>query len=224
MHVQEMVLHKPQPAARTWIAVAFALFAILPIRFFINQISPQPTVWGDSVREALILSCAAGLLLYVHYVEKLPFTSIGIGTSVWWKSVLWGIVTAAICLAAAGGIVYATKWNGGSHAHDFDKLPLWLIIVIVFRAGFVEELFYRGFAIERLQSLGWPRYAAALVPLIIFALMHYPGGIINVLVSFTLGGILTLFYLWRRDLVANIIGHFLVDFIANVPQRLFHSS
>jgi len=98
---------------------------------------------------------------------------------------------------------------------------LWLVTVIVFRAGFVEELFYRGYAIERLKSLRWPKAAAALVPLVIFALMHYPGGPINVLVSFTLGGILTLFYLWRRDLVANIIGHFLVDFIANVVPRLF---
>jgi len=27
--------------------------------------------------------------------------------------------------------------------------------------------------------------------------------------------------LWRRDLVANMIGHGLVDFIANVVPRLF---
>lgn len=46
------------------------------------------------------------------------------------------------------------------------------------------------------------------------------GGPVNVLVAFTLGGILTLFYLWRRDLVANIIAHFLVDFIANVVPRM----
>jgi membrane protease YdiL (CAAX protease family) len=61
---------------------------------------------------------------------------------------------------------------------------------------------------------------AAIVPLLIFAGMHYPGGLMNVVVAFTLGGVLTLFYLWRRDLVANIIGHFLVDFIANVVPRL----
>jgi hypothetical protein len=33
--------------------------------------------------------------------------------------------------------------------------------------------------------------------------------------------ILTGFYLWRRDLVANMIGHGLVDFVANVLPRLF---
>jgi uncharacterized membrane protein len=33
--------------------------------------------------------------------------------------------------------------------------------------------------------------------------------------------ILTGFYLWRRDLVANMIGHGLVDFVANILPRLF---
>ena len=220
MQIEEMAIQKPRDTAGTWASVLFCLFAVLPIRMFINWISPQPTVFGDSLREILILTCAAGLLLYVHFVERLPFTSIGIGTSVWWKSALWSIVTAAVCLGAAGGIIAVTKWDGGAHAHDFDTLPLWLIVVIVFRAGLVEELFYRGFPIERLQSLGWPRWAAALVPLVTFAGMHYPGGAMNVLVSFTLGAILTLFYLWRRDLAANIIAHFLVDFIANVLPRL----
>jgi uncharacterized protein len=220
MLVQEIAVHKPQNTARTWAALVFCMFVILPIREIVNRISPQPTVTGDTLREVMILACAAALLLYVHFVEKLPLTSIGIGTSVWWKSVLWGIVTAAICLVAAGGIMMATKFDGGPHAHDFDKLPLWLIVVIVFRAGFAEELFYRGFAIERLQSLGWPKAAAALVPLAIFAAMHSTGGPVNILMAFTLGGILAAFYLWRRDLVANIIAHFLVDFIANVVPRV----
>jgi hypothetical protein len=32
------------------------------------------------------------------------------------------------------------------------------------------------------------------------------------------------FYLWRRDLIANMIGHFMVDFVANVLPRLFSHS
>jgi len=89
MHTFEMVVRKPPSTTRTWAAIVFCLFVILPTRLFINRISPQPTVAGDGLREAIILACAAGLLLYVHYVEKLPFTSIGIGTSVWWKSAVW---------------------------------------------------------------------------------------------------------------------------------------
>jgi membrane protease YdiL (CAAX protease family) len=40
-------------------------------------------------------------------------------------------------------------------------------------------------------------------------------------IALVLGAALTFFYLWRRDLVANIFGHFLVDFISNVLPRLF---
>jgi hypothetical protein len=35
------------------------------------------------------------------------------------------------------------------------------------------------------------------------------------------GVILTGFYLWRRGLVANMIGHGLVDIVANVLPKLF---
>jgi hypothetical protein len=34
-----------------------------------------------------------------------------------------------------------------------------------------------------------------------------------------LGGILALFFIWRRDLVANMIGHWFVDFVANVLPK-----
>ena len=40
-------------------------------------------------------------------------------------------------------------------------------------------------------------------------------------IDLALGGVLTGFYLWRRDLIANMIGHFMVDFVANVLPKLF---
>jgi uncharacterized protein len=57
--------------------------------------------------------------------------------------------------------------------------------------------------------------------LVIFAVGHWTGGAANILIALVLGGILAGFYLWRRDLVANMIGHFLVDFVGNVLPRLF---
>ena len=97
----------------------FCLFVMVPIRETVKRIAPGSVVTSDALREALILACAVGLLLFVHYVEKLPFTSIGIGTSVWWKSVLWGVVTAAVCLLAARSCSTAgtpssgcSRWGG----------------------------------------------------------------------------------------------------------------
>ena len=42
-------------------------------------------------------------------------------------------------------------------------------------------------------------------------------------IALVLGAALTFFYLWQRDLVANMIGHFMVDFIANVLPRCFNT-
>jgi CAAX protease family protein len=101
------------------------------------------------------------------------------------------------------------------------KLPLWLITLIVVRAGVVEELFYRGYAIERLRMIGLGPFWSVTIPLVIFSLGHWSGGAANILIAVAAGIILTGFYLWRRDLVANMIGHGLVDFVANVLPQLF---
>ena len=61
-----------------------------------------------------------------------------------------------------------------------------------------------------------------VIPLVIFSFGHWSGGAANILIAFTAGLILTGFYLWRRDLLANMIGHGLVDFVANVlPGIIF---
>jgi membrane protease YdiL (CAAX protease family) len=95
-----------------------------------------------------------------------------------------------------------------------------LITAIVFRAGVVEELFYRGFAILRLQLIGLSRFWSVAIPLVIFSFGHWSGGAANILIAFAARLILTGFYLWR-DLVANMIRHGLVDFVANVLPKLF---
>jgi len=86
----------------------------------------------------------------------------------------------------------------------------------------VEELFFRGYAIERLEAIGCGRVVSPAIPLAIFAVTHWTGGVPNVIIALALGGVATLFYLWRRDLVANMIGHGLCDFLGLVLPRFFH--
>jgi membrane protease YdiL (CAAX protease family) len=131
------------------------------------------------------------------------------------------LAIAAACGLIGGILAALTGYGHGPGSAAFEKLPLWLITLIVIRAGVVEELFYRGYAIERLQAVGLRPAWAAGIPLIIFALGHWTGGAANILIALALGAILTGFYVWRRDLVANMIGHGSVDFVANVLPNLF---
>jgi membrane protease YdiL (CAAX protease family) len=204
----------------TWVGLFFSLFGMLLIRQAIRLITPAGGVVAVTVREAIFLASAGALLLVTRF-EKLPLTSVGLGTSPWWKSVGWGLVISVICAGLALMFIHLTGFGKGPTAAALGRLPLWLVTVMVFRAGIMEELFYRGYAIERLQSWGLGRWAAAIIPLAIFSVGHWTGGAANILVAAVLGGVLTLFYLWRCDLVANILAHVLVDFVGNVVPRLF---
>ena len=99
---------------------------------------------------------ALALIVIIRRGEHLPMRSIGLGTARWWKSILWGFIIAIVSAVVIGALAYLTGYGHGPGSAAFEKLPLWLITAIVFRAGVVEELFYRGYAIERLQH-DWSR-------------------------------------------------------------------
>ena len=191
------------------------------IRQVLVFFAPEITFASAVLKEALIWLSAAMLLVIIRRGERLPMRSIGLGTARWWKSILWGFVIAIVSAVAVGALAYATGYGHGPGSAAFEKLPLWLITLIVLRAGVVEELFYRGYAIERLRLVGLGRFWSVAIPLVIFSVGHWSGGAANILIAFAAGLILTGFYLWRRDLVANMIGHGVVDFVANVLPALF---
>jgi membrane protease YdiL (CAAX protease family) len=205
----------------TWIGLFLSLFSMVVVRYALVFFVHEVTFGWAILKEVLIWVSAGGVLVIVRHGERLPFGSIGLGTSRWWKSILWGLAIALVSGVIVGGLAYLTSYGHGPGSAAFEKLPLWLITLIVFRAGVVEELFYRGYPIERLQMVGLRRFWSAVIPLIIFSLGHWSGGLANILIALAAGVILTGFYLWRRDLVANMIGHGAVDFVANVLPRLF---
>ena len=88
-------------------------------------------------------------------------------------------------------------------------LPLWLRVFIGVTSGAVEELLYRGYAVERLGALTGRRYVGAGLATLGFALAHVPAwGLTFALVGdLPFGILMTGFYVWRRDLVANMLAH-----------------
>jgi membrane protease YdiL (CAAX protease family) len=82
-------------------------------------------------------------------------------------------------------------------------------MVLAVAAGAVEEILYRGYAIEKLAAMTGHRWVGAVIATIVFALVHIPtwGWAFALTADLLAGAVLAIAYLWRRDLVANILAH-----------------
>ena len=222
MSTYAIIAPQPKVNARplTGVGLAISLFGLIAIAQVIRVFWPEPTVVSTVLRESLFWLLGVVLVWILRSGEGLPLRTIGIGTAKLWQSFAWGPVLAAVSLLAAVMLAHVTGYGHGKNSQAFDRLPLWLVTCTAFRAGILEELFFRGYAIERFKALGFQRWAAAGIPLVIFAFGHWRGGWANIAIAFVIGAILTVFYLWKKDLVANMVAHTLVDLIGNVIPRL----
>jgi membrane protease YdiL (CAAX protease family) len=210
------------PTDRRWWAVvglALALLGIPGVTLVYRFVVGETSTTGQLVlRECAIFALLGLLLLVIRRGERLPFSSIGLHRGRLGRSLLWGrlaFVLLGLATALALGLLHIMGLHyGGGHAAFVP--PLWGTFLVVLRAGIVEEMFYRGYAIERIQALTGSRWIAGLISLIAFASFHYRQGMAGVIVALILGAVLTGFYLWRRDLGSNMTGHFLIDFLPNV--------
>jgi membrane protease YdiL (CAAX protease family) len=169
------------------------------------------------VRELIILALVAILFWIIRSREKLPLSSIGLRRQKVVPALLWSLaamlmfgvgIAACLILFPLVGLSYGSSSG--------PAVPLGVSLLLYARAGIAEEVFYRGYAIERIEALTGNRAIAAAVPLLIFAGSHFSQGPAGILITFVIGAIATAIYLWRRNLVILIIAHFMVDFIPNV--------
>ena len=175
-------------------------------------------------KELIILSLVGFLFWIIIRKEGLPLESIGLHGRDIKKSLLLSLLILVTCIGAIVVAILISKQLGWPFGESkaFDKLSPWVITLVVIRAGVAEEVFMRGYLLERLKTLTGSTTMTVILSLIPFALLHYPGqGWAGVLVSFAAGGVLTWFYLWKRDLKANIIAHFTADFVPNVLLPAF---
>jgi uncharacterized protein len=215
---------KPKHPVATAFGLAISLFAIPAFIAAYRLIDgPIQSNLQLVVREIGIFWMVALLLWLVKTQESLPLASIGLKFDRWGRSVLRGCVLALITLVVTVGLYFLLRQFGMRLGEDKPGTfhpSLWAVSFGMLRAGIAEEIFYRGYAIERLQSLTGSTWVAGLAPLAVFAAAHYHQGLGGIIAVFVLGGIATLFYLKFRDVIANIIGHSLADLVLNVGLPL----
>src|SRR5213595_3163632 len=123
----------------TWLGLFIALFGMLIARQLVNYVWPNPTFASALIKEAGMWLIAVVLLVIIIVSERLPLSSIGLSTARWRKSVLWGFLLGIGCLLVGSGLVALTGYTGGELGKAMEKLPLWLVSLIVLRAGVVRS-------------------------------------------------------------------------------------
>jgi membrane protease YdiL (CAAX protease family) len=163
----------------------------------------------------------AATLLYMLTIERRPLASIGLHLPTW-KTIALGVGAAVLVLAAvvpltglAMSYLHLSEKDGSAAAQQIVHTPWWYRILLVARAALAEEVVFRGYAIERITELTGSRTLAAIVSLAAFTVAHLAFWGWTPLIGVAVAGlVLTILYLWQRDLVANIIAHFLVDVVS----------
>jgi membrane protease YdiL (CAAX protease family) len=173
---------------------------------------------GVVLRELAVLALVALLMWIVVQREHLPLSSIGLCRESLGRSLGWGLGLMVALGAGLAACLVVFKFLGIHYGSGSAPIATSMaaVLLTVARAGIAEEVFYRGYAIERIEALTGSRWMAALIPLIAFGLFHYRQGWPGIAIALVLGTILTAFYMWKRNLVAAIFAHFLIDFIPNV--------
>jgi len=205
-------------ARRITTLVGLFLTLVLPLAFALPWWRQYVGVSGQILtpsHEALWWALVAIVLAWVTVVERRGLGSIGLRRP-GWRSIAFGflgfgLIAGAGVLAANVMAHFGLAFNASAYQKVLG-LPYWLRFLIVLRAGVAEELFFRGYGIERLQELTGSKWVAAAITLAIFSLAHISyWGVAQVVIAGSAGLVLTLLYLWRRDLVTNMIAHFLTD-------------
>jgi uncharacterized protein len=203
---------------RSSLAITIATVVLL-IAFnvpFTDLVGRATTLTATLEREAVYWMATAVILAYVRFIERRPLASIGLRIPTW-RSLGWGALAAFVAIGGMAGIYLVLfpmlhlSENAAAMASIAHLAP-WLNALIIARAAVFEEIFYRGFTIERITELTHLRWLAAVVSLATFTYAHlsYWGWSHLIIAGFG-GLVLTGLYLWRRDLVSNMIAHFLTD-------------
>jgi membrane protease YdiL (CAAX protease family) len=99
-------------------------------------------------------------------------------------------------------------------------VPLWLQTLTMVRAGVVEEILFRGYLLERLATITRKRQVGAILSAVYFIAVHIGSWGYAQLIVVSFGAIiLTALYLFRRDLICNMLAHGFTDFIGFMLAR-----
>ncbi len=212
------------------VATGAGLFVALVVPFLTYGVAE--ILYGGAQLSA---SIAVGLVVHwIHFAvliaivllaEHQPLASIGL------KALRWGTVPAGLLAGVAitllsNALVRALGLSVDTQVVSYlQSLPFVTRLLLVVTAGVFEETLFRGYAIERLTAISGSQWLAGLVTVTLFTLAHAPAfGFAHLPPICIVSVFITLLYLWRRDLVLNMIAHATIDGIGLLLAPILQQS
>jgi uncharacterized protein len=204
----------PRQQFLTLIGLIFALgVGFLPLAHWGDTYILPGNHWGG---EVLWSAAVLALLLYVLAAERRSLGSIGLRAPRG-SDAGWGLIFGIALFVGAGvldGVVFPAlhlKINVATY-REIIGAPLVYRVALVTRAAVCEEVLFRGYSIERLQECSGSAWLAGLISLAAFTAAHLSSwGAPQLIVAGYGGLLLTVLYLWRRNLWANMLAHWIGD-------------
>lgn len=200
----------------TWTGVLLALAGPGGVASLSRSVDGPATVGTSAPWLAAFCALVAGVAAIARFGERLRPGRIGFSRTSW-RSAPWAIAVALFFVFVYGPLAYAALSRLGLGSFDTGRQPLaalppWYLALTIVLVASGEEWLYRGYAIERLETLTGHTSAAGALSLLMFGVVHLPlwgtGAALSTLVS---GGIFTVLYIRRRDVAALMAAHVLVD-------------
>jgi membrane protease YdiL (CAAX protease family) len=199
-----------------WTRFAIAVALIGPPIFagVSKQLDESSGLLIPIVLQLLYCGLAVFILWVVVNREHLPLRSIGL------RRPDWSTLAAGIVFWSVAFYVLPLVMTPFTHGLAADaglqsgiariaRWPIWFRIVVGATGAVTEELLYRGYAIERLTAVTGRRWLGAAIPAAVFGAAHIPlwGVRFALAADLPFGIVMTLCYLWKRDLPANMLAH-----------------
>ena len=186
-----------------------------PLFVFLSRwlLGRNPLLAIQIILELLFYGFAVLVLWVVTQRERLPLDSIGLRRPDWStpiSAVLLCIGLRYLLPVVTNPLVDAMGTEGyDAGLNDLVLLPPWFRLIAAITGPIVEEILYRGYAIERLATLTGSIWIGGAISATVFGLAHIPTWGIGFALGVDLpfGIVMTIFYIWKRDLLANILVH-----------------
>lgn len=193
---------------------------------FVFWIYPRMVSLGETTLRYALVNITLRLLvwvlpvfLYLRYIDHLdPIEYLKLKQN-WKRGVIIGIVLSL--LNFFGSIV-----RFGTPHPSIQSLTWNSVISTSFLIGFIEEIPYRGFILQKFEER-YGFWIATLLSSLLFLSIHLPGWISlhllkaeSVISVFIFGVVLAIIFRYGKSLWGPIITHSLNDFIAFIIFRL----